>query len=84
MIVIYIGCIIALFIIGKIFFLPLKVIAKLIGNSIIGAIFLYLINLIGGMFSFHIGVNIGTAFTVGILGIPGAILLVILKLWMIE
>ena len=39
-----------------------------------------MINLIGASFGFHIGLNIGTSILVGILGIPGAALLVILKL----
>ena len=79
-IIIYLGCIIFLFIIGKIFILPLKFIIKLIGNSILGAILLFVVNLVGGVFGFHIGINIVTAIATGILGIPGVILLIILKL----
>ena len=66
------------FILGRIFAWPLKGILKLIGNSIVGGIIIFLINLIGANFGFHIGLNIGTALVVGILGIPGAILLIIL------
>lgn len=69
-IIIYLACIFFLFIIGKIFIVPLKFILKLIFNSIIGGILIFIINLIGGMFSFHIGLNILTAIVVGILGVP--------------
>lgn len=69
-IIIYLGCIIALFLIGRIFIIPLKKLVKLILNSILGGILIFIINLIGGMFGFHIGLNIATALTVGILGIP--------------
>lgn len=74
------ACIIVIYILGRIFILPLKSIMKLIVNSILGGAMLYLINLIGGMFGFYIGLNIFTAIFVGILGIPGAILLIILKM----
>lgn len=69
-IVVYLACIIFLFLIGRFFILPLKTIAKLLGNSILGAILIFLINLVGGLFEFHIGLNIGTAIVTGILGLP--------------
>ena len=69
-IIVYIVCIIFLFIIGRIFILPLKFIFKLIGNSILGGLLIFVINIIGEAFNFHIGLNIITAFVVGILGIP--------------
>ncbi|MCI9177659.1 MAG: pro-sigmaK processing inhibitor BofA [Clostridia bacterium] len=69
-------------VIGKIFSVPLKAILKLVGNSILGGILIFIINLIGAAFQFHIGLNVGTAILVGILGIPGAILLIALKIFM--
>ena len=69
-----------LFIFGKIFVWPLKSILKLVFNSILGGILIYIINLIGMNFGFHIGLNILTSAVVGILGIPGAILLIVLKI----
>ena len=78
-ILIVVGCALAIFIIGKIFLFPIKKIIKLVFNTIIGGVIIYIINLIGASFGFHIGLNIITSLVVGILGIPGAILLVILK-----
>lgn len=69
-IIIYIACICFLFLFGRIFILPIKSVLKLVLNSIMGAIIIYLINLIGGVFSFHIGLNYITAIFTGILGIP--------------
>lgn len=77
----FIVCIIFIYIIGKIFVFPLKKILKLILNSVLGGFIIYLINLIGSSFGFYIGINLFTAVFVGLLGIPGAILLVILKLF---
>ncbi len=78
----FVVCIIAIFILGKIFAWPLKGIIKLIGNSIIGGVIIFLINLIGANLNFHIGLNIGTSLLVGILGIPGAVLLVVLTIFL--
>lgn len=80
MLLIYVTCIIGIIIIGKIFIVPIKIICKLIINSILGVILLYIINLVGSMWGLHIGINVITALIVGILGIPGAILLTILKI----
>ena len=78
-ILVMIGCALAIFIIGKILLFPIKLLIKLIFNSIIGAAIIYIINLIGANFGFHIGLNLVTSLVVGILGIPGAILLIILQ-----
>lgn len=64
------GCIIVLWIIGRVFSIPIKAIIKLVLNSILGGVLIFLINLIGGAFGFHIGLNIGTSILIGILGIP--------------
>ena len=50
-----------LFIIGKIFIIPIKKILKFVFNSIIGGCLIAFINLIGGIGGFHIGLNIYTS-----------------------
>lgn len=79
-IIIYLACLIVLFIVGKIFYLPMKKIIKLLINSVLGGVLIYIINIVGGSFNFHIGLNIGTAIFAGILGVPGVVCLIILKL----
>ena len=69
-IIIYVACIIFLFIFGRIFVLPLRSIFKIVGNSILGGILLFCINSIGGIWGFHIGLNVLTALLEGLLGIP--------------
>ena len=76
----FLACIIFLFIFGKIFIIPLKSILKLVINSVLGGILIYIINLVGMNFGFHIGLNLLTAIIVGLLGVPGAALLVVLKI----
>lgn len=82
-IIAYIACIFFLFIFGKIFIVPIKIIWKLIINSLLGGLTIFLINLIGSFFNFHIGLNLVTSVFVGILGIPGAIVIAIIKLFLI-
>lgn len=77
---IYLACICFLFIFGKIFIVPIKKILKLLINSILGGVVIFLINLIGGNFGFHIGLNVFTSILVGLLGLPGVIVLVVVKL----
>ncbi len=76
---VYIGCIVMIMIIGKIFVIPLRKILKLILNSIIGAVLIYIINIVGSNFNFHIGLNWWTIVCSGILGVPGVILIFVLK-----
>lgn len=76
------GCIIALVVIGKVFSIPFRAIFKLILNSFLGGLLIFIINLVGSAFSFHIGLNVGTSVLVGLLGIPGAVLLIILKIFL--
>lgn len=76
----FVACIIFILIFGKIFIWPLKNIVRLIFNSVLGGILISIINIIGSSFNFHIGLNMITSILVGLLGVPGAILLIILKI----
>jgi len=75
----FLACIILIVVFGKIFFVPLRRVLKLIANSILGGMLIYIINFVGSLFNFHIGLNVITSIFVGILGIPGAVLLVVFK-----
>lgn len=70
---------ILLYIIGRILFMPIKLILKLVYNGIIGGIMLWLLNLVGGYFGLSVAINPITALIAGFLGIPGIVLLVVLK-----
>lgn len=79
-IITFLACVCFLFLIGRVFALPVKKVLKLVFNSILGGGLIYVINIIGSSFGFHIGLNLVTSITVGILGIPGAIALTLIKL----
>lgn len=64
---------------GKVMLLPLKIIFRLVINGILGGLAIVIINLIGAQLGFTISLNLISALVAGILGLPGIILLVILK-----
>ena len=75
----YIVGILFLYILGRLFLIPVKIILKLVYNAIIGGVVLVIINAVGSLFGFHIALNIFSALAVGLLGIPGILLLTVLK-----
>ena len=60
-IITFLVCILAIIIFGKIFVVPFKKTLKLLINSILGGVLIYIINIIGTAFNFHIGLNIFTS-----------------------
>ncbi len=75
------GCILGIAVIGIIFRINVLKIIKLIFNSILGGVLIYVINQIGVSFGLHIGLNVITSIFIGIFGIPGAVLLIIIKIF---
>lgn len=65
--------IIALYVVGYLFLVPLKLVLRLIANSLLGGAFILLFNWFGASFGLHIALNVISAVIVGILGIPGAL-----------
>jgi pro-sigmaK processing inhibitor BofA len=72
-----IAVILLLFVISA-FKTPVRIIGKIILNSLLGLIAIIIVNSIGNYLGFHIPVNLYTVFTAGILGIPGFVLVIIL------
>lgn len=64
---------------GKAMLYPLKIVMRLVINGIAGGLAIVIINFLGSPFGFYISLNFFSALIAGILGLPGIILLVILK-----
>ena len=75
----YIFGIMMLFLVAKLLLIPIKIVWKLAVNAVIGGLALLLINFIGGFFGLYIPINIITALTTGILGVPGVVMILILQ-----
>jgi inhibitor of the pro-sigma K processing machinery len=75
----WIAGILIVLVFGKALALPMKIILRLIINGILGGIAILIINFIGSYFGFNISLNVVSALIAGVLGLPGMILLIILK-----
>lgn len=65
----YLAAVVALLLLVKLFSLPFK----LVWNGIIGGAALWLINLVGAAFSFHINITVVNALVAGFFGVPGVV-----------
>ena len=72
------GALILIFLLGKALLVPLKVILRLLLNSVLGAVLIIVINFIGMNIGVMIPINVVNSLTVGILGVPGVIMLLLL------
>ncbi len=81
MILAYLAGLIILYVIGWFLLVPLRGFVKIIVNSLIGGIVLYVLNLIEPMTQLHIALNPVNAFVTGLLGVPGLALLIALRLF---
>lgn len=59
---------------------PIKLVFKLLLNALCGFLLLLVVNLISGFFDFSIEMNLLNVLVAGCFGIPGALLLVLLKI----
>ena len=75
----YIFGLIVLFLTGWLLIVPLKLLWRLIYNSLIGALLLIVLNFFGSPFGIAIGINPITAAVCGFLGLPGVLFLLLAK-----
>lgn len=78
-IVLYVAIGIAVLIVMRIFTLPVKWIFKLLLNTVLGFVGLFLVNWLGSYIGISLGINVVNAVVVGTFGIPGLILLLLLR-----
>jgi len=69
-----------LYFIAQVFMKPVKLLWKLLINSLIGLVLLVLVNFLGGYFSFSLPINIISVLVAGFLGIPGILVLICFQL----
>lgn len=76
-IIAFFGGLFLIFLVGKLLLLPIKIVTKLLFNGIIGGVALYIFNIVGGIFGLEISITSLNAIIVGILGVPGVLLILI-------
>lgn len=73
-----VACVVLLFL-SAIFLKPIKKLVVLLFHSAFGWAGLYILNLAFAFVPFSIGINIASATIAGVLGIPGVLLMALLK-----
>ena len=63
----------------RVFSVPLKVTLKLLANTLLGFGVLWLINRTAALTGASLGLNLWNALTIGILGLPGVLLLLLVQ-----
>jgi inhibitor of the pro-sigma K processing machinery len=71
--------ILVLYILARLLYFPLRVFLRFLGNTVAGGLLLVFFNLVGGFWGVQIGINIVTAIIIGLMGIPGIILIYLLQ-----
>lgn len=64
----------------KIFSAPIRLALKLLINAGVGFLILFVVNFFGAFVDFTLGINLLNALVAGILGVPGVVLLILIKL----
>ncbi|NLY18086.1 MAG: SigmaK-factor processing regulatory BofA [Clostridiaceae bacterium] len=75
----WVAGIIIVFAFGKAIRVPLKIAFRLLVNGLLGGFTIIVLNFLGQYVNFNISLNIFSALIVRTLGLPGVILLIILK-----
>ena len=81
-IAVIVGMILLLFLVGTPF-KPLRVLGRFSVKLIMGAIILYIVNIVGGAYDMHIPINPSTTLVSAILGFPGVAALIVIQKWII-
>ena len=78
---VFVGLMAAFFLLSllRIFQSPLRLALKVLGNTLLGFLALWGVNLTAALTGISLGMNLWNALTVGILGLPGLILLLTLQ-----
>ena len=74
------AAVLSVVILVKILAAPVRLVFKLLLNALCGFLLLIVVNIISGFFDFSIEINLVNTLISGCFGIPGALLLVLLKI----
>ncbi|MBP7175650.1 MAG: pro-sigmaK processing inhibitor BofA family protein [Thermoclostridium sp.] len=75
----WVAGILVVLVLGRKLKIPLQFALKLLLNGLLGGVVILLINFFGQYIGFYISLNVFSALIAGVLGLPGVIVLVILK-----
>ena len=61
----------------RIFSAPLRLAVRLLGNTLLGFVALWAVNMTAGITGLALGLNVWSALVIGVLGLPGFVLLLL-------
>ena len=61
----------------RIFSAPLRLAVRLLGNTLLGFVALWAVNMTAGITGLALGLNVWNALVIGVLGLPGFVLLLL-------
>ena len=70
---------IVIYLLARLLYFPLRIFFRFLINTLAGGLLLALFNIIGAFWGVQIGLNVVTALIVGLMGVPGVVLLLILQ-----
>lgn len=62
---------------GRFLLVPLELTGKILLNSIVGGLLIILLNWLGSGLGVFVPLNVFTALTVGVLGVPGLVMMIV-------
>jgi len=75
----YLFVLVLVYVLFRLLYGPLRLILRVAYRTAVGACILWVLNLAGNLVGFHIALNIPTAMTAGLLGVPGVVALFLLE-----
>jgi inhibitor of the pro-sigma K processing machinery len=75
----YVAGIVMLVVAVQVLAKPLEWLVRALGNSMVGGVALYALNLVGALAPIHVAVNPVSAALAGLLGVPGVVALVMVR-----
>jgi inhibitor of the pro-sigma K processing machinery len=75
----YIFALVLVYVLFRLLSGPLRLIFRVAYRTALGAGILWVLNLGGNLLGYHFAINLPTAMTVGLLGLPGVVVLALLR-----
>ena len=75
----YFFVLILVYVLFRLLYGPIRLIARVAFRTLLGAGILFVLNLIGNLVGYHLPLNIPTAMTAGLLGLPGVVVIFLLN-----
>jgi len=75
----YLFVLLLIYVLVRLLYGPLRFLVRVAYRTLLGAGALWVVNLIGGLFGYHLPLNLPTAMITGLLGLPGLAVVAILR-----